>query len=214
MADDVTLPGTGAVIATDEVSSKHYQRVKVTFGGDGSATDVSGSNPLPVVQTGSLPAGSATIGKVQVDGSVTVAALPAGSNNIGDVDVATQPARVRTADTISAAHDAVSMTDGTSVLTVKFASISTASSGYTSLVAAVPGKKIRVLSYVLVAAGAVTAQFASASSARTGAMPLAANGGVSAQSPTGLFETAVNEALRLNLGGAVQVSGHLSYVEV
>lgn len=50
MADNVTLnAGTGgAVLATDDIASVHYQRVKVTYGGDGSATDVSTSNPLPV----------------------------------------------------------------------------------------------------------------------------------------------------------------------
>ena len=50
MADNVTLdPGTGgAVIAADDISSVWHQRVKVQFGGDGSATDVSTSDGLPV----------------------------------------------------------------------------------------------------------------------------------------------------------------------
>ena len=48
MADDVTLPGDGTVVATDEVASRHYQIVKQAFGADGSVTQVSTSNPLPI----------------------------------------------------------------------------------------------------------------------------------------------------------------------
>lgn len=51
MADNIVLNstnGAGPTIATDLVSGSHYQRTKVTFGTDGSATDVSSSNPLPV----------------------------------------------------------------------------------------------------------------------------------------------------------------------
>lgn len=49
MADNATLPATGAVIAADDVGAGVLvQRVKVTFGTDGTATDASSSNPLPV----------------------------------------------------------------------------------------------------------------------------------------------------------------------
>ena len=48
MADNVTLPGTGAVVATDDVGGYQYQRVKLAVGADGSATDVSSAAPLPV----------------------------------------------------------------------------------------------------------------------------------------------------------------------
>ena len=50
MADNTTLPGTGDVIATDDVGGVKYQRVKPAFGGDGVAIDVSATNPLPVTQ--------------------------------------------------------------------------------------------------------------------------------------------------------------------
>jgi hypothetical protein len=39
MADDLTIPATGSVVATDDVSSKHYQRVKIAAGADGVAAD-------------------------------------------------------------------------------------------------------------------------------------------------------------------------------
>lgn len=60
MADNVSLPltgagGTTATVATDEVSSAHYQYVKPAFGADGTATPVSSANPLPV--TAAIPAG-------------------------------------------------------------------------------------------------------------------------------------------------------------
>lgn len=100
------------------------------------------------------------------------------------------------------------------------ASISTASSGATAVVAAASGRRIRVVSYVLVAAGAVTAKWQSASTDLTGAMSLI-TGTPLAPAPfpqrhsggyDGHIQTAPGEALNLTLGGAVQVSGHLTYV--
>lgn len=77
------------------------------------------------------------------------------------------------------------------------------------------GKRIRVVSYVIVASGAVNAQFRSGANTNlTGAMRLVEAGGVSAHFDGGLFQTAVGEALNLNLSAAVQVSGHLTYEEV
>jgi hypothetical protein len=53
VADNIDItPGTGKTVATDEVTidgaSAHVQRVKVTWGAAGSASDASASNPLPV----------------------------------------------------------------------------------------------------------------------------------------------------------------------
>lgn len=53
MADDVLIKnGTGAgtdfTAATDEIGGKHYQRMKVGHGADGSYADASASAPLPV----------------------------------------------------------------------------------------------------------------------------------------------------------------------
>ncbi len=54
MADNVAItPGSGVTIAADDISSVWYQRVKVTQGADGTATDVSTAAPLPV-QTGAV----------------------------------------------------------------------------------------------------------------------------------------------------------------
>jgi hypothetical protein len=100
-------------------------------------------------------------------------------------------------------------------LTPKFAAIAASASGDNTAVAAVTGKKIRVLAYTVVAAGAVSAKFQSDTTDLTGALSFAANGGASvAFSPVGHFETASGVALQLNLGSAVAVGGHLVYVEV
>lgn len=50
MADNTVLnAGSGGdTIATDDIGGVKYQRVKPAFGADGSASDVSISNPLPV----------------------------------------------------------------------------------------------------------------------------------------------------------------------
>lgn len=49
MADDVTLPGDGSVVATDEVGGRHYQLVKLVVGGEGEAEPLSRASPQPVV---------------------------------------------------------------------------------------------------------------------------------------------------------------------
>ena len=99
----------------------------------------------------------------------------------------------------------------------KFAVINAATSGNNTIVAAVTGKKIRVLSYVLISAGAVNATFQTGAggTALTGALPLAAQAGASSGfSPVGHFETVAAALLNLSLSAAIQVSGHVTYVEV
>ncbi len=99
-------------------------------------------------------------------------------------------------------------------VTPAFAAISGASSGDNTIVAANATKKIRVFALAIVAAGAVNVRFESAAggTALTGVMSFAANGGyVLPYNEAGWFETAVNELLNMELGGAVQVSGHLTY---
>ena len=51
MADNTIInPGAGGdTVATDDVGGVKFQRVKVNFGADGEALDVSAANPLPIV---------------------------------------------------------------------------------------------------------------------------------------------------------------------
>lgn len=59
MADNITAPAAGAVLATDEIGGVHYPRTKMAFGDNGSATDVSSSAPLPVEVVGGGDASAA-----------------------------------------------------------------------------------------------------------------------------------------------------------
>ena len=101
-------------------------------------------------------------------------------------------------------------------LTVQFGSIDVAASGDNQIVAADATRKIKVLSYVILADNNVTVQWKSGATPLSGAMSLIANGGVAAPpvAPASghWLETAVNQALVLTLGGAIGVRGHLSYI--
>lgn len=99
----------------------------------------------------------------------------------------------------------------------RYAAIDAATSGDNTAVSAVTGKKIRVLSCFMVAAGAVNARFESGAggTALTGQMKLTTNGGfVLPFNAGGWFETAAGSLLNLELSGAVSVDGSLSYILV
>ena len=100
-----------------------------------------------------------------------------------------------------------------------YAVIDDATSGNNTLVAAVAGKKIRVLGFFLVsAAGAVTARFESDAdgTALTGQMTMSATGSTVAPgfNPLGWFETVAGELLNLELSAGVSLDGALTYVLV
>jgi hypothetical protein len=100
---------------------------------------------------------------------------------------------------------------------LKYVPIDTATSGDNELVAAVELKRIVVLTYTLVASGAVSVRWKSGASTNlSGAMAFAANGGVAPAGDVGCpqFQTAKGAALVLNVSAAVQVSGHVTYIEV
>ncbi len=95
-----------------------------------------------------------------------------------------------------------------------FEVIDDASSGDNTLVAAVTGKKIRVLSLILVSAGTMTVRFESGASgtALTGQMSLVDTAGfVLPYNPRGWFETAAGSLLNLELSGATSADGCLQY---
>lgn len=85
--------------------------------------------------------------------------------------------------------------------------------GTTAIVAAITGVKIRLVSYTLVCTGAATALFESGTTNLTGTMSFAANGGVTAYCPDGLFEAAAGEALNLTTATSA-VEGHFTYREL
>lgn len=171
-------------------------------------TSVNDANPLAVkIVSGGGGGGG---------GVVTQGAKDATAQN-WLVDVQAMPAAARTTDAIAAALQTDALMSGLTVLTPKFAKIAVSASGVTQLVAAVGGKKLRVVSLFVVAAAAVTVKFQSHTTPTdlTGAMPSGANGGfVLPFNPLGWFESLIGEALDVNLGGAISVAGSLSYVEV
>lgn len=87
-----------------------------------------------------------------------------------------------------------------------------AASGNTTVVDAVAGHKIRVLSYVLVGTGSQTAKFQSSTTTDlTGAMSLIAGNPVVAEfQREGHFETASGELLNLATSASTAM-GHLTY---
>lgn len=239
MADNTPIVDASSVtesIATDELATLNgvdvsgasprikAQRVKVQYGDDGSATDVSAANPLPIIDT-RLPAALAASGGVKVDISGTGAnatAIKVDGSAVtqpvsGTVTVGSEPAKSRTVDSIAVSQQTDALMNGLTALTPLFAKISASASGANTLVAAVASKQIRVLQFTLVTAGAVNVKFQShvTPTDLTGLMDFSANGGISAPfCPVGLFQTVSGEALDLNLSAAVNVGGWLVYVTV
>jgi hypothetical protein len=75
MADNVDItPGTGATVAADDIGGALYQRVKVAFGDDGSGTDTSKANPLPVIQ-GTLSTSGYAIGEISNTSTIALSGL-------------------------------------------------------------------------------------------------------------------------------------------
>ena len=102
-------------------------------------------------------------------------------------------------------------------VTPKFAVIAASSSGNNTLVAAVAGKKIRVVGLWLISNGTVNVKFQSGAGGTdlTGLAYLVANAGmVLPFNPAGWFETAAATLLNANLSAAIAVGGSLAYIEV
>lgn len=81
MADNVLYdePGSGTTIATDDLGGGvHIQRVKPAFGADGSAADVSKSNPMPVAIAGMADGTGMTIARASVTATVATIKASAG----------------------------------------------------------------------------------------------------------------------------------------
>jgi len=78
VADNTTLPGTGDVIATDDVGGIKHQLVKVEFGAADSATQVSPANPLPVSAVGDVAHDGVDSGNVVKIGSKAIVGAAAG----------------------------------------------------------------------------------------------------------------------------------------
>jgi len=96
----------------------------------------------------------------------------------------------------------------------KRAKISTSTTG-AALVAAVTAKKIQVMALIIMGDGDTDVTLNSASTALTGAMPLAVSGNGLVVPFCGVpwLETVAGEALTVTLSAAVAISGCLVYLE-
>ena len=82
MADNIAITaGAGTTVATDDIGGVHHQLVKIEFGAADSATQVSSTNPLPVVGTATglgtltaVPSGSAN--------GTAIGSVPAGATGV------------------------------------------------------------------------------------------------------------------------------------
>lgn len=102
-----------------------------------------------------------------------------------------------------------------------FAAINVTGAGQTTIIAAIPNRRIRVVNYTVLVNADSTLKFQSvggSSTDLTGPMPFGTNGGASpcgtGQTPSGqmgMFETLPGEALAINLGSAVTAAGHIAY---
>ena len=123
---------------------------------------------------------------------------------------------VATVDNVNKVHVGGGVGSVDAFATPQRAQINASASGNNTVVSAVGGKKIRVLQFMVVCAGAVTTTWeSSGGSVISGPSAFSQNGGAAPPyCPIGHFETLVGEGLVLNLGSAVQVGGHLIYVLV
>ena len=77
LCDNVAITaGSGTSIATDTVGGAEYQRIKMTWGVDGSAVDTSDTNPIPTVSER-----GATATLANITGSASAMTLQA--SNVG-----------------------------------------------------------------------------------------------------------------------------------
>jgi hypothetical protein len=91
--------------------------------------------------------------------------------------------------------------------------VNASSLGSNVVLAAVPGKSIRVIDVAVVTTLANTVSFLSSAGAITAAWPLGANGGlVLPFNEHGWFQTNAGEGLNVNLGVATATGVHINYI--
>jgi len=146
----------------------------------------------------------------------TLAAAPAAS----DAFTILTPVTLAASSTggLTSVADTGQAIDAGGLKSILYAVINVDSASASQVIAAVAGVRFRVLSYAIVCDAATTILFqddAGSPVLATGAMALAANGGVSASSEFGLFESGTaNQDLDILQGSAANCDGHLTYIQV
>ena len=149
----------------------------------------------------------------------TPAALNAtvvGTGTLAVQNTAATPAGTNLLGSIAAGSQIANAFNGTTPITPQYAPITASSSGATTIVAAVAGKRVYILRWSLSSNGTVNANWQSHTTTGTATglhylTQFATAGG--AYCPLGIFATAVGEALDLNLSAAIAVGGELTYAQ-
>lgn len=185
----------------------------------GTVTANAGTGTFPMQATAGAPGSVRLSDGTSFYDSTKTGQLPAALSGSGNLKTAILEdlALVSTADTVGAVIASNSILDGTTLVTPKFTPINVSSSGNNTILAAVVGKKIRVLDVILIAGAGVDVRFESGAggTSLTGIMPLTTNSGFAPGfSPVGHFETAVNTLLNLELSAAQSVDGWIVTAEI
>ena len=150
------------------------------------------NTPLPVSQSGSWNVG------------ISNTPVPVSQSGSWTVGISNQPISVTVTNSpLIVAHS-----------TVLYAPISATGLGDTQIVPAVSGKRIRVIAYAVVANATVSIKFRSGTTDITGSMRIVEGGGIAHAYDGGLFQTAVGQALNINLTSGATVGGYVVYREV
>ena len=161
--------------------------------------------PLRVISdTGSYVAGEVEITNTPLPVSVSNTPLQVSQSGTWNVGISNQPISVTVTNS--------PLTVGYS--TVQYATINATTSGNTQVVGAVSWKRIRVIAYAVIASATVNIRFRSGSTDITGSMRVVEGGGIAHAYDGGLFETAVGQALNINLSTNATVGGYIVYREV
>lgn len=87
--------------------------------------------------------------------------------------------------------------------------------GSSAVIAAVAGKRIRVVGLVVISTAANSVNFLSAATSISATFPLAANGGfILPYNNAGWFTTTIGEALNINMTVATATGVHVLYEEI
>ena len=149
--------------------------------------------PLRVISdTGSYVAGEVEITNTPLPVSVNNTSVPVSQSGSWSITVTNSSLTVRYGS-------------------VSFATINATTSGDTQVVAAVSNRRIVVVAFGVVASATVNIRFRSGTTDITGSMRLVEGGGIAHAYDAGLFQTAVGQALNINLSANATVGGYVVY---
>jgi hypothetical protein len=185
--------------------SSSEQPVQVQF-----PNRISIQEPLRVVSdTGSYVSGEVeitntplpvSVSNTPLPVSVSDTPLPVSQSGTWNVGISNQPVSVTVTNTLTVRYGSV-----------LFAQINATSSGETQVVPAVSNRRIVVVAFAVIANSAVNIRFRSGTTDITGSMRLVEGGGIAHAYDAGLFQTAVNQPLIINLSANATVGGYVVY---